>query len=305
MQRLAKILAACFLLFLGGIAISQNPDPTAMRRDAERLQQEGNFKEAFDLYKKLLAIPSQSGPVVAKDLENAFVCMQRLRLFSEADGVLHLAMKVHGDHWQVAEQAATRISSIPHQGVVQGKTFTRAPQRGDITGMYVNRQEQDRQQALQWLARGLTQVEKEPASPEVAKYYARLASTLMHIRQARHAWLLQEKTNLEGAIDYADLEAPSSHPTRFAPVDESGKPILYPLPKTWADASSDGERYRWALEQSKEMNAAIGLQSRLDWARFLNSQFSVDTLVESRWFSTHKTTRTKTTRKMPSSRFTR
>ena len=48
------------------------------------------------------------------------------------------------------------------------------------------------------------------------------------------------------------------------PVDEQEmQPIYYRVPKTFADAVNDGERWRWLLARSVEL--APGRASEVDW----------------------------------------
>ena len=231
MQRLAALFAVLSALLLGGLAISQNPDPVTLRAEAKKLQAEGNFKDALDRYEKLLLIPNQSGPEPARDLAAAMVSLARLGLQSNADKLLLSSIKANPENWRLLFAASTQLNQLPHHGIVQGKSFLRNP-NGANTGVYVDRTEEDRQQSLQWLKQAFPLIEKVPANAEVAQFYLQLANTILIMRSDRFAWKLQELTDLESAIDYADLEAIQGTPSRFASVDEKGNPVLFKAPSS-------------------------------------------------------------------------
>lgn len=103
-------------------------------------------------------------------------------------------------------------------------------------------------------------------------------------------WKLQVLTDLATLPDYEDGywqwwwrgQQQSAH---GAPVDAEGNPIYYSTPKSYADAKSDGERWRWMLSQTVELNAARKNEVLLTHAAFLQSQFGVETMAHFGWWS--------------------
>ncbi len=283
MQRLALFSVLVATVLAGGFAISQNPNTATLRQEAQRLQKEGNSKDALDRYRKILAVPNEDGPTLARDFEAAISCLNQLQLQSEIDDWIELVIKTNPKSWRVHAASANVLVHAFHNGVVQGKKFIRYPTNFASSGVYVDRSEQDRQFALQLFAKAIPMVEKEPSGAESARFYLQLAQALSLQRSHQQAWRLQEKTDLSTPVDYLDLEAPQGHAYRSASVDEQGQPIFFQNPKSWEAANSDGERYRWALMQAREMDPAIGEDAMNQWAQFLHSQFGVETLYENPW----------------------
>ncbi len=81
-----------------------------------------------------------------------------------------------------------------------------------------------------------------------ARVAEQLAATLMHARSGHAAWRLQVLTDLESLPDY-EVGWGYGGGNEGAPVDEANKPVFYSVPADWGHAKSDGERWRWALEQ--------------------------------------------------------
>src|SRR5262249_23681707 len=63
-----------------------------------------------------------------------------------------------------------------------------------------------------------------------------------------------------------------------APVDDKGDPIFYSVPKSYEDAKSDGQRWRWLLAQTVEDDAHRANETDLDFATFLHQQYGKQTL---------------------------
>ena len=63
--------------------------------------------------------------------------------------------------------------------------------------------------------------------------------------------------------------------SKGAPVDEDGNPIFIQLPTSWQAAKTDGERWRWAMEQSAIADPSRRSEVDLQWAQFLQAEFGV------------------------------
>ncbi len=99
------------------------------------------------------------------------------------------------------------------------------------------------------------------------------------ITYGNESWRLQSLTDLEKLPDYEDGWGYSGTP-QGAPVDEHGNPIFYSVPKSWDAAKNDGERWRWLLATMVEWQPSRRNDERLIRARFLQSQFGVQTLSQ-------------------------
>ncbi|MFP6587875.1 MAG: MG2 domain-containing protein, partial [Pirellulaceae bacterium] len=115
---------------------------------------------------------------------------------------------------------------------------------------------------------------QEPNKSEAAHLFVQLAHALQF---NGGAWRLQTITDLTTLPDY-DKGYGRGYGGQGAPVDIAGKPIYHSLVRTWKDAKTDGQRWRWALATAAEVNPAIRLQMQLQLAQFLHGQFGVQTM---------------------------
>ncbi|MEY4566942.1 MAG: hypothetical protein RLY14_1912, partial [Planctomycetota bacterium] len=283
-------ILASLLLISGTFAmvgLTQSPDETTLRREAEENYAKQNWRDAFNAYQQLCLNRQTSSDKVALDLSKAMECLRFLNRSEDLDRLLIDSTNAHSDNWSLLQIAARSLRYSPHYGIIADQKFFRAPTRS-ITGSWINCVDQDRRQSLNWYSKAmklaLEAVDAKKITPsEVAPLYLEFAEEILENRNGRQAWLLQEKSDLETTPDYLDFEAPNEGTSRFAPVDAAGKPIFYATPESWDKAASDGERFRWLIEQTTESHSVMGLQARLLWADFLNGQFSVDTLQQDTW----------------------
>lgn len=269
------------------VGLTQSPDETTLRREAEENYAKQNWRDAFNAYQQLCLNRQTSADKVASDLSKALECSRLLNRTDDIDRLLLDSTNAHSDNWSLLQIAARSLRYAPHYGIVADQKFFRAPTR-NITGSWISCSDQDRRQSLIWYSQAMKLAlqavdAKKATQTEVAPLYLEFAEEILEYRNGRQAWLLQEKSDLEKAPDYLDFEAPNSGVSRFAPVDKEGKPIFYATPASWEEAANDGERFRWLIEQTVEADAVAGLQARLLWADFLNGQFSVDTLQQDTW----------------------
>ncbi|MDP7206676.1 MAG: alpha-2-macroglobulin, partial [Pirellulaceae bacterium] len=91
---------------------------------------------------------------------------------------------------------------------------------------------------------------------------------------------LQYLSDIAELPDYSD-GYPRYRTGLGAPVDEDGNPIYHQRVRQWQEAETDGQRWRWALDQVVENNP--GQQNAMLWqfARFCQQQFGVQTMLES------------------------
>ncbi|NMC19744.1 MAG: alpha-2-macroglobulin, partial [Thermogutta sp.] len=118
---------------------------------------------------------------------------------------------------------------------------------------------------------------------EAAGFYLRFAQMWLEGAGGVEAWRLGALTDLETLPDYEQGWGYWGG-TRGAPVDEDGKPIFYTVPKTFAEAANDGQRWRWCLNQAKEIDPSLADQIDFQFADFLWSQFGVQTMADYGWF---------------------
>src|SRR5436190_1414233 len=104
---------------------------------------------------------------------------------------------------------------------------------------------------------------------------------LQHSLYGDGAWRLQYLTDLSTLPDYEDGNLYYyGGQTRGAPMDENGNAVFHSVPKSWAEAKSDGQRWRWCLVQAAEVSPAHSGQARYTLAEFLRQQFDVQTMAQ-------------------------
>ena len=283
---------AIFLLVIGTAAmvgVTQTPDESTLRKQAETAFARQNWKQAYDAYRQLAIDRDTTAAKVPDDLQKAIDSMRRLNLNGEMDGLLKEATTNHPNNWKLLSKAAFTVLHSPHYGIVSDQEFHRAP-TDNRTGSWINTSEQDRQQALIWYDQSLKAAlksvdEGKESVADMAPLYLEILNAVLHNRQMQLGWRLQQKTDLTTAPNYLDFEAPSESANRFAPVDKDGNPIYHASPKSWDEAQNDGERAHWLVDQAVEASPPLGSNANFTWASFLNGQFSVDTLQSERWLS--------------------
>lgn len=257
-------------------AFSETPSLPELRKTSQQQQMSGNFKNAYEGFKKLCLAKDNDRQQVGEDLRQASFSLQRLGRSSEFDELVESTVVVHKDNWRLLQAAAEQYLSVQHHGFMIGGKFERGNRRGG--GRAMNAFERDRVRALQLLDQAVAAAKNDDNKAEVGKFYLALSEELFGGRGNQEAWRLQTLTNLAELPDYEEGFRYGHHGTA-APVDEAGKPVYYSAPKSWETATNDGQRWRWALSQAVENNAELLNQVRTRFAGFLQSQFGVQTMA--------------------------
>lgn len=279
-QTIALVLALVCLV--GGYQVlAAEKSPEQLRRDANKAQTAGNYKDAYGIYTKLLADPNDDKVAVSRDLVNAVECLQRLGRSDEADDLMEKTITTHAKNWKLLETAAQQYQNLNHQGFIVAGKFYRDNRRG-ADGKWASSFSRDRIRSLQLMQQAMELAIADPDKKQVAEFYLNFASDLLGARWGSGAWRLQYLSDLTKLPDYEE-----SYPEGFyggnnrgAPVDEVGKPIFHKLPKSWQDSKTDGERWRWCLMQAAEFSPAVADRARLSFGAFLRGQFDVQTMLE-------------------------
>jgi uncharacterized protein YfaS (alpha-2-macroglobulin family) len=254
------------------------------RTKAQQLRRDGNFQEAWNIFRQLATTPQEDGKLAGGDLQAAYECLPNIGQWQELDRLLQGAVGANPEQWRVLVHAANLLLSSPHYGMISEEKFQRAPQ--DNTGTWVETTELDRRQALRWMVQAIPLLDRENDRAEAARSYLHLATALWQSRDGRQAWRLLEKTNLEAPVDYLDRDRQDQYVSRYASVDDRGHAIFHALPASWESAGNDGERIRWALQEAIELDKEVGWEAMVRWAAFLNGQMGVDTLSDyTAWFA--------------------
>ena len=283
----------------GGLAMStaMGSDDAAQRREkAHKDFKSGNFRDAYDALRGLLL--DKTVVPAGDDLNEAVALLERLNRANEIDELLESAVKTHeGDPtrwwflWDVANQyrvgsQPNQFHRIPPQGFIVAGKFFRGPHRGG--GRPVTALDRDRVRALQLMVQALPNALKDNDHAKVAGYLQAMAGMWMTGRLGQaESWRLQAKTDLAVLPDYEEgygyFWGGNGGQTQGAPVDEQGNPVFHSVPKTFAAAQSDGQRWRWCLEQAIEFQPALRNEIHLAFADFLRDQFDVQTMAGAGW----------------------
>jgi hypothetical protein len=260
--------------------VSQDDRPKAVK-----LIGQGNLKEAYDVFARLAEDKADDARLVSQDLTNAISCLQQLGRMSEIDAFREKVIAAHGGNWRLLQTAGQTYLNIQHYGSIVAGNFERGPHRGGTARM-VNSYERDRIRALQLMQQALPLVANEDDKPAAGQFYMDLANQLMGNRGWALAWRLQYLSDLSTLPDYEDGYRGDWYyygrggQTRGAPVNEDGTPVYHKRPKSWEDAKTDGQRWRWALLMVQECRADRANEVRWIFAQFLHNQFGVQTMAQ-------------------------
>ncbi|MCY3018995.1 MAG: MG2 domain-containing protein, partial [Planctomycetota bacterium] len=279
MRHIRFIVLALGLLVALPLPAGEAPVPD-QRAVAEKAKKDGNWKVAYETFRKVL-LDEQSDPAkVGGDLTSAIECLNRLNRIDEVDDLREKALAVHAKNWRFLATAAQSLINDQHMGFIVAGKFSRGYNRGG--GQYVVCLERDRRRALQLLTQALDLVKQEPDKNAAGSFYLQFASAFLTAGN-REAWRLQYLSDLKELPDYDDYSRGNRYfgggDGKGAPVGPDGLPVFYKTPKTYETAASDGERWRWCLLQAMEVAPTLAPTARMEFATFLRQQFDVCSLA--------------------------
>ncbi|MFT5127419.1 MAG: hypothetical protein ACI8W8_001022 [Rhodothermales bacterium] len=242
------------------------------REKANKLYSQGNYKDALERYQKLLRSPQAD----ALDMSRVVDCLQRINQLDQVDARVEEAVEMHADNWQILQRAANAYYNGQHRGYIIAGEFKRGHHRGG--GQWANVQEQDRQRAIQIMAKGwaLINAGADGHPSALADFAENFARMLLGHRGYHDAWRLQYATDLETPPDYLDRTA-SNHSGTRAPVDAEGNPVYYNNTGSFDDCENDGQRWRMMLHVARKFDPSRSAKLQLTYGQFLQNQFGVST----------------------------
>jgi uncharacterized protein YfaS (alpha-2-macroglobulin family) len=273
------LAAAAILIVSVSTVLSQAPSEGDRRNKAQADMRAGNWRDAYDGFKALALDPKSDPNQVAGDLSNATMCLQRLARANEIDEIMESTIKVHEKNWRLLKGAGDIYlnQQIPHYGYMIAGKYERGEHRGG--GKMVNSIERDRIRALQLLEQAIPLAQKDDNKADVAGFFFSVANQLLANRGYYESWRLQYLSNLKELPDYDDGYGYYRN-WMGAPVDENGKPVFHAVGKSWKDSKTDGERWRWALEQVVENNPQRKNEVRMHIANFAQAQYAPTTMQQ-------------------------
>ncbi|MGD9646724.1 MAG: MG2 domain-containing protein, partial [Pirellulales bacterium] len=270
------LVLACVTLAAGVTWLAAADTQPPSREAAKQLFDQGNFKEALDAYRALATDPQTSSEQVGGDLRMAVQCLQQLGRVADADELIEASVAAQPDNWQLLAEAAQRYSELDHFGAIVAGEFQRGDRRGE--GRMVNSLERDRVRSLQLMRQASEKLPADAPGDKAGEMYWSWARYWIGFRGGPEAWRLQRLTDLDQLPDYEEGWW-GGRQTSGAPVDAEGNPIVYPLPKSFAEAANDGQRWRWCLWQTFERDPRRQSEVLWTWGQFLHSQFGVQTMA--------------------------
>lgn len=275
-----SVLALFLAIVVGSVVMSEEAPPADQRATAQKAFEKGNFRDAYNIFSKLALDPKDDPKLVGVDLTQALVCLNQLGRQTEIDEFREGVIAAHGKNWRLLQTAAQSYLQQPQFGFIVAGKFERGHHRGG--GEMVNSVERDRARAMQLMQQGMEAARADDDKQAASQYLFEFAGLLLNNRGHYDAWRLQVLTDLSTLPDYDQGYYYFRYGQEYpgAPVDEEGKPVFHQLPKGWAEAKTDGERWRWLLSQAAEIAPNRRTEIRKHFADFLWGQFGVQTMGE-------------------------
>src|SRR5262249_14733404 len=138
------------------------------RERCDKLFAAGNYKDAYEGYRRL-ALDAKAEPAgVGGALTRAIQCLGQLGRTDEVDAFRDAVIAAHRDNWRLLQDAAVSLLDGEHHGFIVAGQFHRGQHRGG--GRYVGSYERDRARALQLLAQGLDRARTDPDRAAAGQY---------------------------------------------------------------------------------------------------------------------------------------
>lgn len=256
------------------------------RKAAQKLMQDGNYRESLDLYLKLSRNPNSNDKELAEDWGYIVQNLNNLSQIQQFDGLVEEFFELHATKPHFLLSLATSFQSIGNYGYVTAGNFQRGDARG--SGQWVNCTRRDRVRALQILRNAEAVVMAADDLALQVAYFSRLADFVSWNIRYGESWRFQELTDLGALPDFEEggwgwrgrWGGGWGGESRGAPVDVDGNPVLYAIPESWDAAKNDGERWRFALEAAAKLSPQKRLEADWTFASFMHEQFGVQTMAQ-------------------------
>ena len=292
MKRRSIVAGVLLLTSLAVTLVCAQKTPVPDRNAVRKTMQNGNWKDAYEGFSKLALDPAADSKLIGDDLTRAVQCLQNLGRSDEIDAFREKVIDVHAKNWRLLESAAQTFYTNEHYGFIIAGKYERGGHRGG--GKAVNSMDRDRVRSMQLMGQAQDLIGAEADKKEAGSFYLRFADMVLNGLDGQGAWRLQELTDLATLPDYGEGYYGNYGGGRRggfgygggmsrggAPVNDDGTPVFHKLPKTWADAKSDGERWRFLLMQTMEVDPGRTGEVRMKFATFLDQQFGVRTMAYS------------------------
>jgi uncharacterized protein YfaS (alpha-2-macroglobulin family) len=262
------------------LTAADKPNQQELRQKALKAQGDGNWKDAYDDLRKLALDPTDDPAKVSQDLNNAVQCLQQLGRVDEIDEFREGVITAHAKNWRLLETAATSYTNVQHDGWIVAGKFYRGYKHGNKGGRYVGSFQRDRTRSLQLMQQALEMTGNETDKQALSKFHLHFAEMLLGAGGYYEPWRLQYLTDLKQLPDYDQGGWWGGHSDRGAPVDAKGEPVYHHVPKSYKNAESDGERWRWMLTQAVEFDPNVVNEVDSLFAGFMQGQLGEQTMAQ-------------------------
>jgi uncharacterized protein YfaS (alpha-2-macroglobulin family) len=272
------VLLACLLIWVIPCFGDQTSHQT-LRKEAQKAYSDGNWKDAYNRYRKLCLEIENDPRTVGSDFSRAWQCLQQLNRLQELDALRDQVIARHQNNWRFLQTAAQSYMNNAHWGYMIAGEFERGSHRGG--GKYVNAIQRDRVRALQLMNQALELSAADSEKSKVAYLYLEFARFLQQFRGYHQAWRLQYLTDLSRLPDYEPgYGYEYGRQQTGAPVDAQGSPVFHQTPQSFEAAKTDGERWRYLHMAAVQLDPRLESRVNYEFASFLHQQFGVQTLRE-------------------------
>jgi len=253
-------------------------------KKAEKAAEAGNYRDAYDIWSRLISSEKGRAGDKGKYLSEALRCLRKLGRVNEYDALIEKAVQNQKDNWRLLLAAAKAYRNAEHYGYRVAGEFRRGQHRGG--GQLINGSERDRVRALQLMDQALKSVRAEKDPKAAASFYLEFADMLTSYRGYSNGWRLHYLSDISELPDYASGRDYSHYRGNEigAPVDEQQNPVFCSLPESYESARSDGERWRWALQEAVRLDPAGKNKALFRLASLMHNQFGVRTLQSYSWY---------------------
>jgi hypothetical protein len=177
-MRIIKSICLLIIIVLAtGYAWASQSDHGVMRKQAQKAYKDGNWNDAYRLFRQLCLETDNDPKMVGRDLVQAWQCLRNLGRLNELDRFREEAIEKHIDNWRLLNAAAGSYSQNNHRGYMVAGEFHRGSHRGG--GKYVNALLRDHVRAMQLMRRALRLTEAESSTSEVANFYLEFARLIL------------------------------------------------------------------------------------------------------------------------------
>ena len=108
------LMGMTFVGFAGFFASAAEPsDQGGLRKQMQLAHSQGNYKDAYEGFRKLALDPQDDPRQVGNDLNMAVQCLQHLNRIDEIDAFCEEVIEVHKDNWRLLCERRAELHERP------------------------------------------------------------------------------------------------------------------------------------------------------------------------------------------------